>query len=84
MIKEEIFYPTNEYNDIAKWQYTKFIKAFDGKAITLQAKTKKEFLEALNSARRTNELVYIEAFTSVMDAPDLALKLSAKCSPVAK
>ncbi len=76
--------PTNEYNDIAKWQYTKFIKAFDGKAITLQAKTKKEFLEALNSARRTNELVYIEAFTSVMDAPDLALKLSAKCSPVAK
>ncbi len=76
--------PMDEYNEVAKWNYTKFVEAFDGNKITFKAKTKKEFLEALNSARRTNEFVYIEAFTAIMDAPELANKLSAKCSPVVK
>jgi len=76
--------PMEEYNDIAKWDYTKLVEAFDGKSLRLKVRTKKEFLEALNSARRTNELVYIEAFTDIMDAPEFACKLSDKCSPLAQ
>jgi len=76
--------PTDEYNDLAKWNYTKLLEAFCGESETYQTRTKKEFMQALNNARRTEKLVYIEAFTPMMDAPDIALKLSQKCSPVKK
>jgi indolepyruvate decarboxylase len=76
--------PMDAYNDIAKWDYTKLVEAFEGEKLVLRARTKKEFSEALNSARRTSELVYIEAFTGIMDAPDFACKLSNACSPIVK
>lgn len=76
--------PMDEYNDVAKWDYTKFVEAFDGESLRIKVRTKKELLEALNSARRTSNLVYIEAFTGIMDAPEFACKLSKMCSPLIK
>jgi indolepyruvate decarboxylase len=74
--------PMDNFNDIAQWDYTKFVESFNGEALTIKANTKKDFLEALNSARRSEKLVYIEAFTPMMDAPDFAKRLSEKVSPL--
>lgn len=74
--------PMEEYNNIAKWNYTKLIEAFDGECLTLQARTKKEFYDVLNRARRSENLVYIEAFTPIMDATDFVLRLCSLVSPV--
>ena len=74
--------PMSEYNDIAKWDYTKFVEAFDGESLTIQARTKKEFYDALNTARRSESFVYIEAFTPVMDATDFVRKISSIVAPV--
>ncbi len=74
--------PMEKYNDIAKWDYTKFIEAFDGEVLTFKAKTEKDFYDALNTARRSEKLVYIEAFTPIMDATDFVYKMCSKVAPV--
>lgn len=74
--------PMDKYNDIAKWNYTKLLEVFDGESLTLQARTKKEFYDALNTARRSESLVYIEAFTPIMDATDFVLRLCSLVAPV--
>lgn len=71
----------DEYNEIAKWDYSKFPEVFDGKSLTIKARTEKEFYDALKSARKSDTLVYIEAFTGMMDATDFLLKLTAKVAP---
>lgn len=73
--------PMDEFNDIAQWDYTNFAESFSGNLLTIKAHTKNDLLNALNSARRSEKLVYIEAFTPMMDAPEFAKKLSEKVSP---
>lgn len=63
--------PDDAYNDISSWQYTKLPEVFQGDAWTAQAKTNKEFDEALNHAQveQQTKMCYIEAFTDKMDMP---------------
>ncbi len=72
--------PWDFFNDIAKWNYTKLTEVFEGDAWIAQARTKKEFDKVLKEAEKQqqNKLCYIEAFTDVMDLPDLTAKLFSK------
>lgn len=73
--------PMDGYNDIAKWDYSKLPEVFDGEALVIQARTQKEFTQALNQARQSDKLVYIEAFTPMMDATDFVYKLCSLVAP---
>lgn len=70
--------PWDFFNDIAKWNYSKLTQVFEGDAWVTQAKTKKEFDEALKQAEieQKSRLCYIEAFTDPMDLPFLTQKIA--------
>lgn len=69
--------PWDFFNDIAKWDYSKLTQVFDGDAWVAQARTAKEFDEALKQAEieQKSKLCYIEMFTDVMDLPELTDKI---------
>lgn len=69
--------PNDPFNDITSWDYTKIAQAFGGNIWTAQAKTNKEFNDALNQAElaQQDNLCYIEIFTDEMEVPELAKRL---------
>lgn len=80
--------PWDFFNDIAKWDYSKLPTVFDGEVWVKQAKTKKEFDEALKEAeiQQQSKLCYLELFTDALDVPRLTSKivLSIKGHPMRK
>lgn len=70
--------PDDFFNDIASWDYSKLIQAFKGDAFVAQARTNKEFDEALNKAQvaQENKLCYIEVFTEKMDLPKISQQIA--------
>ena len=66
--------PMDSFNNIAKWNYTKLPLVFDGDVWIAEARTNKEFNNALQRAEFEQEdrLCYIEIFTDIMDTPKLA------------
>lgn len=72
--------PNDFFNDIAKWDYSKLTEVFDGEAWAAQARTTKEFDEALKQAEieQKTKLCYIEMFTDKMDLPELTQKIMEK------
>ncbi|GBF23016.1 indolepyruvate decarboxylase [Candidatus Gastranaerophilus sp. (ex Termes propinquus)] len=68
--------PTDEYNEIAKWDYTKLLEGFSGECKTYKVWEQKQFVKILNKARDLNKLVFIEAFTDTLDAPVFAKKFA--------
>jgi len=71
--------PWDFFNDIGKWDYSKLTQVFDGDAWVTQARTNKEFDEALKQAEKEqkNKLCYIEIFTDPMDLPKITAKIAA-------
>lgn len=69
--------PWDFFNDIAKWDYSKLTSVFDGESWVAQARTKKEFDQALNQAaiEQKSKLCYLEVFTEAMDLPMLTSKI---------
>lgn len=69
--------PNDQFNNITSWDYTKLARSFGGNIWTAQARTNKEFNEALNQAElaQQDNLCYIEIFTDEMDVPELAKKI---------
>lgn len=69
--------PEDSFNDIAKWDYSKLPAVFEGDVWITQAKTDKEFDEALNQAEieQKSRMCYIEIFTGKMDLPELTRKV---------
>lgn len=72
--------PDDFFNEISKWDYSKLTKVFEGDAWVAQARTNKEFDEALEQAKieQKSKLCYIEMFTDKMDLPFLTEKLIKK------
>lgn len=66
------------FNDIARWNYSMLPLVFEGSVKTMQARTNKEFLKALQTAEFEQEksLCYIEIFTGKMDLPKLAKNIA--------
>lgn len=71
--------PMDKFNDITKWNYSKVPELFNGDFWSVQARTHKEFEEALNQAQeeQKNRLCYIEIFTDKMDVPHSSLQVIA-------
>lgn len=69
--------PYDKFNDIASWDYTKLPSAFEGESWTAQARTEKEFDEALKEVHENqkSKLCYIEIFTDKMDLPILTRRI---------
>lgn len=69
--------PWDFFNEISKWDYSKLPHVFDGAVWTTQAKTNKEFDEALKQAEteQQSKMCYIELFTEQMDLPFLTQKI---------
>lgn len=69
--------PMDKFNDISSWDYSKLPNVFKGEAYSTQARTNKEFLEALEIAKekQKDKLCYIEIFTDKMDSAPLAKKI---------
>lgn len=69
--------PDDFFNEIGKWDYSKLPKVFDGEAWVAQARTTKEFDEALKQAEveQKTKLCYIEMFAEKMDLPNLTQKI---------
>lgn len=71
--------PDDKYNDITEWRYTKLPEVFQGCAWTAEARTNREFDEALKCAEIENgngngkegQMCYIEIFTEMFDMPNL-------------
>lgn len=66
------------YNDIAAWRYDRLVEAFDphDRAVTVKARTEDELVAALDTAtREPDRLVFIEAFTQRLDAPESLVEL---------
>ncbi|MBQ8635973.1 alpha-keto acid decarboxylase family protein [bacterium] len=69
--------PMDNFNEISSWNYSKLPSVFNGDAYVCQARTNKEFHQALQIAELEQEtkLCYIEIFTDKMDLPKLAKSL---------
>lgn len=69
--------PMDKYNEITKWNYSKLPELFDGEFCSIQARTNKEFDEALITAaeEQKNKLCYIEIFADKMDVPSVSTRL---------
>lgn len=69
--------PWDFFNDISNWNYSKLPEVFEGEFWATQARTNKEFDEALKQAAKEqkNKLCYIEIFTEKMDLPNLTVKI---------
>lgn len=69
--------PMDDFNNIAKWDYSKLPQVFDGDVWVGQAKTNAEFDAALKQAEieQKSRMCYIELFTEVMDLPYLSSKI---------
>lgn len=69
--------PWDFFNEISKWNYSKLPEVFEGDFWAKQARTTKEFDEALKQAEteQKTKLCYIEMFTDVMDVPNLTAKI---------
>ena len=66
------------YNDIAAWRYDRLVEAFDphDQAVTVKARTEDELAAALDTAtREPDRLVFVEAFTQRLDAPESLVEL---------
>lgn len=72
--------PDDFFNDIAKWDYSKLPKVFEGDVWVTQARTNIEFDEALKTAEieQKRKMCYIEIFTEQMDLPRLTTKIIEK------
>lgn len=70
--------PFDYFNDIAKWDYSKLPKVFDGDVWVAQARTNLEFDKALEQAEaeQKSRMCYIELFTEKMDLPFLTSKIA--------
>lgn len=69
--------PWDFFNEIAKWDYSKLPEVFEGEVWVKQAKTKKEFDEALKEAevQQKSKLCYLELFADPLDVPRLTSKI---------
>ena len=69
--------PWDFFNDIAKWDYSKLPRIFDGDVWITQARTTLEFDTALKQAQieQKSRMCYIEIFTEPMDLPNLTAKI---------
>ena len=69
--------PWDFFNEVIKWDYSKLTSVFEGEAWVVQAKTNKEFDEALKQAEieQKSKMCYIEIFTDKMDLPELTQKI---------
>lgn len=69
--------PDDFFNEIAKWDYSKLTKVFEGDSWVVQARTDLEFDNALKQAEieQKSKLCYIEIFTDKMDLPNLTAKI---------
>ena len=69
--------PWDFFNEIAKWDYSKLVSAFEGNAWIKQARTNQEFDEVLKEAevQQKTKLCYIELFTDPLDVPRLTSKI---------
>ena len=69
--------PSDFFNDIISWDYSKLPQVFEGDVWIAQAKTNKEFDNALKQAEREqkSKMCYIEIFTDKMDLPNLTQKI---------
>lgn len=71
--------PWDFFNEISNWDYSKLPQVFEGDAWVTQARTTKEFDEALKQAEteQKSKMCYIEIFTDKMDLPNLTAKIMA-------
>jgi len=71
--------PWDFFNEISNWNYSKLPHVFEGEVWTTQARTTKEFDEALKQAEieQKSRMCYIEIFTGKMDLPNLTAKIMA-------
>jgi indolepyruvate decarboxylase len=69
--------PWDFFNEISNWDYSKLPQVFEGDAWVAQARTTKEFDEALKQAEteQKSKMCYIEIFTDKMDLPNLTAKI---------
>lgn len=69
--------PWDFFNEVIKWDYSKLPGVFEGDVWVKQAKTNREFDEALRQAETEQEsrMCYIELFTDKMDLPNLTEKI---------
>lgn len=69
--------PWDSFNDIIKWDYSKLPQVFEGDVWVAQARTEKEFDQALIQAEKEQKtkMCYIEIFTEKMDVPELTKKI---------
>ncbi|MFA7659022.1 MAG: thiamine pyrophosphate-binding protein [Candidatus Gastranaerophilaceae bacterium] len=69
--------PDDFFNDIAKWDYSKLPRVFEGDVWIAQAKTNLEFDNVLKQAEieQKSRMCYIEIFTEKMDLPFLTSKI---------
>lgn len=69
--------PWDFFNEISNWQYSKLPSIFEGEAWVSQARTTKEFDEALKQAEaeQKSKMCYIEMFTEQMDLPRITQRI---------
>lgn len=69
--------PDDFFNDIIKWDYSKFAQAFDGEVWTTQVRTNIDFDNALKQAatEQKSKMCYIEIFTEQMDLPHITAQI---------
>ncbi|MBR6127917.1 hypothetical protein IKQ21_09560, partial [bacterium] len=68
--------PNAQYNDIAKLNYSKFARAFDGDIWATRVTTTEDFDKALKVTQIMNKMCYIEACLDKNDIPKLTRKIS--------
>lgn len=69
--------PWDFFNEVIKWDYSKLPGVFEGDVWVAQAKTNKEFDEALKQAEieQQSRMCYIEIFTEKLDLPGLTAQI---------
>lgn len=69
--------PWDFFNEVIEWDYSKLPQVFKGDVWVKQARTNREFDEALKQAEieQDSRMCYIELFTAKMDLPELTAKI---------
>lgn len=69
-----------EYNDIAKWDYSKLPDVFEGECFSAKAETKEQLYNLLEKIEKENKdkMCYIELKTHYLDAPNLIKGITEK------
>lgn len=69
--------PFDFFNEVISWDYSKLPQVFEGQVWVAQARTEREFNDALKQAEieQQTKMCYIEIFTEKMDVPELTQKI---------